>query len=56
MLGSELADAVRKRLADRPIQTVGGPRRNRLFAFGFDAYRVAAALQGGCAPIFRSKD
>jgi outer membrane PBP1 activator LpoA protein len=24
----------------------GGPRRNRLFAFGFDAYRLAAALRG----------
>ncbi len=23
----------------------GGPRRNRLFAFGFDAYRLSAALR-----------
>ena len=45
MLGGELADAVRGSLRDA-WPNGGGPRRNRLFAFGFDAYRLAAALQG----------
>ncbi len=43
MLGSDLADSVRS--AAREAWPSGGPRRNRLFAFGFDAYRVAAALR-----------
>jgi uncharacterized protein len=50
MLGSDLADAVRGAL-QTAYPNGGGPRRNRLFAFGFDAYRVAAALQGGAASI-----
>ena len=50
MLGSELADAVRNALQSA-YPNGGGPRRNRLFAFGFDAYRVAAALQGGAPNI-----
>ncbi len=43
MLGSDLTDAVRAALRD--AYPSGGPRRNRLFAFGFDAYRLAAALR-----------
>jgi outer membrane PBP1 activator LpoA protein len=50
MLGSDLADAVRNALQNA-YPNGGGPRRNRLFAFGFDAYRVATALQGGAASI-----
>jgi outer membrane PBP1 activator LpoA protein len=50
MLGSDLADAVRNALQSA-YPNGGGPRRNRLFAFGFDAYRVAAALQGGATNI-----
>lgn len=50
MLGSELADAVRNALQSA-YPNGGGPRRNRLFAFGFDAYRVASALQGGSSNI-----
>jgi len=50
MLGSDLADAVRNALQSA-YPNGGGPRRNRLFAFGFDAYRVAAALQGGASNI-----
>ena len=50
MLGSDLADAVRSAL-QTAYPNGGGPRRNRLFAFGFDAYRVAAALQGGATNI-----
>jgi outer membrane PBP1 activator LpoA protein len=50
MLGSDLADAVRNALQSA-YPNGGGPRRNRLFAFGFDAYRVAAALQGGANNI-----
>jgi uncharacterized protein len=46
MLGGDLADAVRAAL-NAAYPNGGGPRRNRLFAFGFDAYRVAAALHGG---------
>jgi hypothetical protein len=45
MLGGDLADAVRSALRDA-YPNGGGPRRNRLFAFGFDAYRLAAALRG----------
>ena len=44
MLGSELADAVHD--AARTAWPTGGPSRNRLFAFGFDAYLLAAALHG----------
>ena len=43
MLGSPLAEGVRE--AARQAWPSGGPRRNRLFAFGFDAYRLAAALR-----------
>jgi outer membrane PBP1 activator LpoA protein len=50
MLGSDLADAVRNAL-QTAYPNGGGPRRNRLFAFGFDAYRVATALQGGATNI-----
>ncbi|HKT71453.1 MAG TPA: penicillin-binding protein activator [Steroidobacteraceae bacterium] len=42
MLGSELADAVRTSLHD--AWPTGGPRRGRLFAFGFDSYRLAVEL------------
>jgi outer membrane PBP1 activator LpoA protein len=45
MLGSDLADSVRA--AARDAWPTGGPRRNRLFAFGFDAFRLAAALRAG---------
>ena len=44
MLGGELAEAVRAALRD--AWPNGGPRRGRLFAFGFDAYRMAVALRG----------
>ena len=47
MLGSELAESARA--AAREAWPAGGPRRNRLFAFGFDAYRLAAALRDGTA-------
>src|SRR6185295_13284409 len=43
MLGSDLADSVRS--AAREAWPSGGPRRNRLFAFGFDSFRVAMALR-----------
>jgi outer membrane PBP1 activator LpoA protein len=43
MLGGELAEAVRT--AVRDAWPSGGPRRGRLFAFGFDAYRLAVALR-----------
>jgi len=43
MLGGDLADAVRA--AVRDAWPNGGPRRGRLFAFGFDAYRLAVALR-----------
>lgn len=42
MLGSELADSVRE--AARAAWPTGGPNRNRLFAFGYDAYLLAATL------------
>jgi outer membrane PBP1 activator LpoA protein len=45
MLGSDLADSVRA--AARDAWPTGGPRRNRLFAFGFDAFRLSAALRTG---------
>jgi outer membrane PBP1 activator LpoA protein len=44
ILGSELADSVRE--AARVAWPNDGAPRNRLFAFGFDAYLLAAALQG----------
>jgi outer membrane PBP1 activator LpoA protein len=44
MLGGDLADSVRS--AAREAWPTGGPRRNRLFAFGFDAFRLAIALRG----------
>jgi len=44
MLGGGLADSVR--LVTHAAWPNGGPRRNRLFAFGFDAYRLAQALRG----------
>ena len=49
MLGGDLADAVRSAVHD--AWPNGGPRRGRLFAFGFDAYRLAVALhaQGAAA-------
>jgi uncharacterized protein len=42
MLGGDLADAVRSAVHD--AWPNGGPRLGRLFAFGFDAYRLAVAL------------
>jgi outer membrane PBP1 activator LpoA protein len=44
MLGGDLAEAVRAAL--REAWPNGGPRRGRLFAVGFDAYRLAVALRG----------
>jgi len=43
MLGGDLADAVRA--ATRERWPSGGPHRGRLFAFGFDAFRLAQALR-----------
>ena len=43
MLGGDLADAVRSAAHD--AWPSGGPHRGRLFAFGFDAYRLAVALR-----------
>ncbi|HWX68767.1 MAG TPA: penicillin-binding protein activator [Steroidobacteraceae bacterium] len=43
MLGGDLADAVRA--ATREAWPAGGPHRGRLFAFGFDAFRLAQALR-----------
>jgi uncharacterized protein len=48
MLGGDLAEAVRA--AVRDAWPSGGPRRGRLFAFGFDAYRLAVALRGTATP------
>lgn len=48
MLGSPLAEAVRS--AASQAWPAGGPARGRLFAFGFDAYRLAAALRANRAP------
>jgi uncharacterized protein len=48
MLGSPLAEAVRS--AASQAWPVGGPRTGVLFAFGFDAYRIAAALRDNRAP------
>jgi outer membrane PBP1 activator LpoA protein len=51
MLGSELADSVHD--AAHAAWPLGGPHRNRLYAFGFDAYLLAAALhaQGGATQV-----
>ncbi len=46
-LGSGLADSVR--LAARNAWPVEGPPRDRLFAFGFDAYRLFVALRSAPA-------
>jgi outer membrane PBP1 activator LpoA protein len=43
MLGGDLAEAVRA--ATREAWPAGGPYRGRLFAFGFDAFRLAQALR-----------
>ena len=43
MLGGDLADAVHA--AARDAWPSGGPYRGRLFAFGFDAFRLAQALR-----------
>ena len=43
MLGGDLADAVRA--VTREAWPTGGPYRGRLFAFGFDAFRLAQALR-----------
>jgi outer membrane PBP1 activator LpoA protein len=43
MLGGDLAEAVRG--AARTAWPSGGPYRGRLFAFGFDAFRLAQALR-----------
>lgn len=43
MLGGDLADAVRA--VTREAWPNGGPVRGRLFAFGFDAFRLAQALR-----------
>jgi outer membrane PBP1 activator LpoA protein len=43
MLGGDLADAVRA--TTREAWPSGGPYRGRLFAFGFDAFRLAQALR-----------
>ena len=45
MLGGQPADSVRA--AAREAWPIGGPRRNRLFAFGYDAYRLATRLPSG---------
>ncbi len=43
MLGGDLAEAVRA--VTRGAWPTGGPYRGRLFAFGFDAFRLAQALR-----------
>jgi len=43
MLGGDLAEAVRA--ATREAWPTGGPHRGRLFAFGFDAFRLTQALR-----------
>jgi outer membrane PBP1 activator LpoA protein len=47
MLGGDLAEAVRA--AARDAWPAGSLHRNRLFAFGFDAYRLAQALRNRSA-------
>jgi uncharacterized protein len=48
MLGGPLAEAVRS--AASQAWPAGGPARGRLFAFGFDAYRLAEALRANRPP------
>lgn len=48
MLGSPLTEAVRS--AASQAWPVGGPRTGDLFAFGFDAYRIAEALRENRTP------
>ena len=48
MLGSPLAEAVRSAASE--AWPAGGPSRGSLFAFGFDAYRLAEALRENRAP------
>jgi len=48
MLGGDLAEAVR--IAVHDAWPAGGPRRGRLFAFGFDAYRLAVAMRAHNIP------
>jgi hypothetical protein len=48
MLDSPLAEAVRS--AASQAWPVGGPKTGVLFAFGFDAYRIAEALRESRAP------
>jgi uncharacterized protein len=48
MLGSPLAEAVRS--AASQAWPAGGPARGSLFAFGFDAYRLAEALRENRTP------
>jgi hypothetical protein len=48
MLGSPLAEAVRS--AASQAWPAGGPSRGSLFAFGFDAYRIAETLRENRAP------
>jgi uncharacterized protein len=48
MIGGDLAEAVRT--AAHQAWPDGGQYRSRLFAFGFDAYRLAVALRGGANP------
>jgi uncharacterized protein len=48
MLDSPLAEAVRS--AATQAWPVGGPKTGVLFAFGFDAYRIAEALRESRAP------
>jgi uncharacterized protein len=43
MLGGDLAEAVRA--TTREAWPAGGPHRGRLFAFGFDSFRLAQALR-----------
>ena len=51
ILGGDFADAVRA--AAREAWPSGGPYRGRLFAFGFDAFRLAQALphQGAASSV-----
>jgi outer membrane PBP1 activator LpoA protein len=48
MLGSPLVEAVRS--AASQAWPAGGPSRGSLFAFGFDAYRIATALRDNRDP------
>jgi outer membrane PBP1 activator LpoA protein len=48
MLGSPLAEAVHSAAAQ--AWQAGGPASERLFDFGFDAYRLASALRQNAAP------